>query len=280
MGEIIAINRQVQKDNRRRKMAIENTTIQSTTTATAKKRGWARKLLRIALVTGLILVVGFFTATAIWKRSGSGKWQLEVDKDGVQVYSMKAPGSTLKQFRAVTKVKTSLQHVVAVFTDSSLQHCNDWMHDCLISTAIEPWNEQGHYWLAFYRATPGKPFSPREFVIKLQFSQDPQTKSVFIDVTDVPDRLPADKCCVRVLIHNRWRWTPLKNGEVEVEVLEKFDAGIPYIVHNAQAGPLWGIMKSLPDLMDEKKYPVQDPDAKYDFIQEPTTETALQKAAN
>ncbi len=74
-------------------MAIENTTIQSTTTATSKKRGWARTLLRIALVTGLILVVGFFTATAIWKRSGSGKWQLEVDKDGVQVYSMKAPNS-------------------------------------------------------------------------------------------------------------------------------------------------------------------------------------------
>ncbi|HEX4716876.1 MAG TPA: hypothetical protein VH164_18325, partial [Ktedonobacteraceae bacterium] len=83
MGEIIAINRQVQKNNRRRKMAIENTTIQRTTTATAKKRGWARTLLRIALVTGLILVVGFFTATAVWKKSGSGKWQLEIDKDGV-----------------------------------------------------------------------------------------------------------------------------------------------------------------------------------------------------
>src|ERR1051326_4737495 len=128
MGEIITINRQVQKDNRRRKMAIENTTIQSTIAATAKKRGWGRKLLRIALVTGLILVVGYFTATAVWKRSGSGKWQLEIDKDGVQVYSKKSPGATLKEFRAVTKVKTSLQHVVAVFTDSSLQHCRSEEH--------------------------------------------------------------------------------------------------------------------------------------------------------
>lgn len=261
-------------------MAIQGTTIQDTPTATLKKRGWAGKLLRIALVTGFVLAVGLFTAHLVWKSSGSGKWQLEIDKDGVQVYSMKTPGSTLKEFRAVTKVKTSLQHVVAVFTDSSLQHCNDWMHDCLVSTAIEPWNPVGHYWLAFYRATPGRGFAPREFVIKLQFSQDPQTKTLFIDVTDVPDRLPPDKCCVRVLIHNRWRWTPLKNDEVEVEVLEKFDAGIPYLLHNAQAEPLWGIMKSLPDLMDEKKFPVQDPDTKYDFVQELRTETALQKAPN
>lgn len=261
-------------------MAIENTTIQGTTTATGKKRGWARKLFRIALVTGLILVIGLFTAHVIWKRSGSGKWQLEIDKDGVQVYSMKTPGSTFKQFRAVTKAKTSLQHVVAVFTDDSLQHCNDWMHDCLNSSAIEPWNPAGHYWLAFYRATPGRPFSPREFVIKLQFSQDPQSKSLFIDVTDIPDRLPPDKCCVRVRMHNRWRWTPLKNGEVEVEVLENFDAGIPYLLHNAQAGPLWGIMKSLPDLMNREKYPVKDPDEKYDFVQEPRTEVAQQQKAS
>ena len=117
-------------------------------------------------------------------------------------------------------------------------------------------------------------------MIKLQFSQDPQTKSVFIDVTDVPDRLPQDKCCVRVRIHNRWRWTPLKNDEVEAEVIEDFDAGIPYILHNAQAGRCGELCKSLPDLMDRKKFPVQDPDAKYDFIQEPRTETALQQGPN
>jgi hypothetical protein len=260
-------------ENRRRKMTIENTTIQATTT-TAKKRGWAGKLLRIALVTGLILVVGLFTAHVVWKRSGSGKWQLEIDKDGVQVYSIKLPGSTLKQFRAVGRVKTSLQHVVAVFTDSSLQHCNDWMHDCLTSSVIEPWNAADHYWLALYRAELPWPLSPREFVVKLQFSQDPESKTLFIDVTDVPELLPQDKCCVRVRIHNRWRWTPLKNGEVEVEVVENFDARIPYILHNAQAKSLWGIMSSLPALMDGKQYPAQDPDEKYDFVQEPATETA------
>ena len=255
-------------------MTIENTTIQATT-ATKKKRGWAGKLLRVALVTSLVLVVGLFTAHVVWKRSGSGKWELAIDKDGVQVYTMKLPGSTLKQFRAVTRAKTSLQHVVAVFTDTSLQHCNDWMHDCLISSVIEPWNAGGHYWIALYRAETPRPFSPRDFVVKIQFSQDPESKTLFIDVTDVPDILPPDKCCVRVThMNNRWRWTPLKNGEVEVEVLENFDAQIPYILHNAQAKGLWEIMSRVPGLMDREKYPEKDPDAMFDFVQEPSTETA------
>lgn len=255
-------------------MTLENATIEATTTATTKKRGWGGKLLRIALVTGFILVVGLLTAHVVWKRSGSGKWQMAIDKGGVQVYTMKSPGSTLKQFRAMTRAKTSLQHVVAVFTDSSLQHCNDWMHNCVVSSVVEPWNAEGHYWIAFYRLDAGWPFSPRDFVVKLQFSQDPQSKTLFMDVTDVPDLIPPDKCCVRVRMHNRWSWTPLKNGEVEVEVLENFDAGLPYLLHNAQANPLWGIMSSVPGLMDRKKYPEKDPDAQFSFVQEPTTETA------
>jgi hypothetical protein len=261
-------------------MTIENTTIQSTTTATEKKRGWAGKLLRIALVTGLVLVVGLFTAHVVWKSSGSGKWQLEIDKDGVQVYSMKSPGSTLKQFRAVTRAKTSLQHVVAVFIDTNLQHCNDWMKNCLTASAIEPWNAEGHYSLALYREDFGWPFSPREFVIKLQFTQDPQSKTLFLDVTDVPELLPPDKCCVRVHIHNRWRWTPLRNGEVEVELQENFDSGIPSFLHNAQAKPLWGIISRVPGLMDREKYPEKDPDEQFNFVQEPGAETSLPRAAN
>jgi hypothetical protein len=251
-------------------MTIENTTIQATTT-TAKKRGWAGKLLRIALVTGLILAAGLFTAHVVWKRSGSGKWQLEIDKDGVQVYTMKLPGSTLKHFKAVGRAKTSLQRVVAVFTDSSLQHCHDVMNNCLTSSAIEPWNADGHYAVISVRAGLPWPFSPRELVMKEHFSQDPESKTLFIDITAVPELLPPDKCCVRVThMDNRWRWTPLKNGEVEVEVVEDMDARVPYILWNARAKEVWGIMSTVQKLMDRKK----GPDAKFDFVQEPATEMA------
>jgi hypothetical protein len=258
-------------------MAIENTTIQGTTAATPKKRGWARKLLRIALVTGFVLVVGLLTAHVVWKRSGSGKWQLEIDKNGVQVYTLKLPGSTLKHFKAVGKAKTSLQRVMAVFTDSSLQHCHDIMSNCLTSSAVVPWNVNDHYWVGLVRARLPWPFSPRELVMKNHFSQDPQSKTLFIDITAVPELLPPDKCCVRVTqMDNRWRWTPLKNGEFEVEVIEDMDVKLPYILWNARAKEVSKIMSTVQGLMDRKK----GPDEKFDFLQEPETETALQKAAN
>ena len=257
-------------------MTIENTTIQATT-ATRKKRGWMGKLLRITLVTGFVLVVGLLTAHVVWKRSGSGKWQLEVDKDGVQVYTMKLPGSTLKHFKAVGRVKTSLQRVVTVFTDSSFQHCHDIMSNCLISSVVEPWNADGHYWVGRVRAGLPPPFLPRELVMKDHFSQDPQSKTLFIEITAAPELLPPDKCCVRVThMNNRWRWTPLKNGEFEAEVVEDMDAQLPYILWNARAKEVQKIMSTVQGMMDRKK----GADEKFDFVQEPETETALQKAAN
>lgn len=251
-------------------MTTENTTIHATI-STGKKRSLARTLLRIALVTGLVLVVGLFTAHLVWKSSGSGKWRLEIDRGGIQVYSMKSPGSTLKHFRVVSRAKTSLQHVVAVFTDTSLQHCNDWLRTCSSSWPIEAWNAEGHYQLAFYRVNLSWPFSPREFVLKVQFGQDPQSKALSIDVMAAPELLPEDKCCVRVThMHNRWRWTPVKNGEVEVEILEDMDVRLPYFLVNARAKQLWSFMSRVPGLLDREQYPNE----KFDFVEEPATETA------
>jgi START domain-containing protein len=252
-------------------MTIENATIQATTTK--KKRSFVRTLLRITLATSFVLGVGLFTAHLVWKSSGSGKWQLEIDKDGVQVYSMKSPGSTLKHFKIVGRLKTTLHHVVAVFNDTSLEHCKEWL-DCSSASAIEPWNPEGHYLIALYQVDlfPG-PVSAREFLLKYQFSQDPQSKALSIDVTAVPELLPENKCCVRVThLHNRWLWTPLKNGEVEVEVVEDADLRLPYVLANARAKLVWEFMSAMPGLMDRERYPNEN--EKFDFVQEPAAETA------
>ena len=113
--------------------------------------------------------------------------------------------------------------------------------------------------------------------MKDHFSQDPQSKTLFIDITAVPELLPPDNCCVRVThMDNKWHWTPIKNGEFEAEVVEDMDVRVPYILWNARAKEVWKIMSTVQKLMDRKK----GPDEKFDFLQEPETEAALQKAAN
>jgi hypothetical protein len=193
---------------------------------------------------------------------------LQIDKDGVQVYAVKAPGSTLKHFRLVTHVKTSLNHVVAVFTDNSLDHCKEWLPSCTSSKPLELWNSQGLYTIIDYHMNLPLGFDPRQLILKYQFSQDPQTKALTIDVMAVPDMLPPDNCCVRIThYHNRWRWTPLKNGEVEVEIVEDFDPKLPYIMMNSRTNYLWKFMSRVPLLLEKEQYSNES----FNFILEPTT---------
>ena len=62
----------------------------------------ARSIIKIAKFVSLgaltlvvILSIAPFASKAhfAWKRSGSNQWELEIDKDGVKVYSSKSPDS-------------------------------------------------------------------------------------------------------------------------------------------------------------------------------------------
>jgi ribosome-associated toxin RatA of RatAB toxin-antitoxin module len=69
-------------------------------------------------------------------------------------------------------------------------------------------------------------FRPREFVLRAQFYQNPKNKEVLLAYSAVPEKLPPNPCCFRVTdMNNTWRFTPLGNGQVEVEFLMNMDDG-------------------------------------------------------
>src|SRR6266508_3764128 len=108
----------------------------------------ARSIIKIAKFVSLgalTLVVILSIAPFAWKRSGSNQWELEIDKDGVKVYSSKSPDSPLNKFKAVTRIKTTLSRAVASMLDPDLENCVDWNKLCVIVQSVEPWNPQGHY---------------------------------------------------------------------------------------------------------------------------------------
>ena len=243
------------------------------TTETAKietlvsKRSLTRRLLKGTLILVGVFAAFLLAAHLIWKYSGSSQWQLEMDKSGIKIYSLKVPGSTLKQFRAVTRVKTTMNRVVAAMNDLSLENCAQWVPGCVMAKPIEPWNSQGLYSLTYYRMNASFPFSPRELVLKMQFSQDPRSKVITIDATAIPDRMPETKGCVLVKhMHNRWLWTPLKDGEVEAVVTSDVDPRLPYFLTNSVRVPSqFHIFSNLQTFLDKKRYD----DKTFPFIQEP-----------
>jgi hypothetical protein len=213
------------------------------------------------------VAAGLVAAHFAWKHSGSNKWELVREANGVKVYALKAPGSTLKQFKGVTRVKAHLNAIMATMTDTSTEACREFVPGCVSGRILQPWDTQKHSFIQSYRLMLPKPMIPRDLVIKSSFSQDPKTKSLFVECDAMPELLPPDdSCCYRIThMHNSWRYTPVGNGELELEFRSNYDIGLPYVLVN-HAGPA-GIPQFLPKLVqvfNRDKYQHKQ----FDFVQE------------
>jgi hypothetical protein len=225
------------------------------TTITPRRSLW-RKAVKVLAIAGAVLIVLLIVAHFAWKYSGSNQWELALDRSGVRVYALKAPGTPLKQFRAVTRMKTTLNRIVAAMTDTSTEACAEFVPGCVSGAILEPWSVQSRQYVQAYRVAFPRPFTPRDLIVKTTFSQDPKSKSMLVECTALPDALPRDACCIRVTeMHNSWRYTPVGNGEIEVEFLANYDAGIPYVIFN-RAGPIGmpQILKRLEGFFNKPKY--------------------------
>ncbi|HYK03300.1 MAG TPA: START domain-containing protein [Thermoanaerobaculia bacterium] len=183
---------------------------------------------------GVLLVVALLlTAHFAWKYSGSNAWELEIDKRGIQVYTLKKPGSTLKDVRTVRRVKTTLNRAVAAMTSIETEDCAEWGPGCEAIKTVQPWNPKDLSYIQLYRMAYPKPYAPREFLINAKVTQDPRSKVVLVDFTVLPDALPRNECCARMTVfHDTWRFTPMRDGEVEVELTAHLDPGVPYPLFN------------------------------------------------
>jgi hypothetical protein len=241
-------------------------------TATAAKR--PSRLVRILkyLAGGTVFAVAaIFVANWIWTISGSNQWELAIDKDGAQVYTLKTPGSAMLKIKGVMQSKEfTLSNILAPFLDESIQNdCGKWVEGCTSYKIVKPWDPKSQKNVTMWTVALGGPFSPREFLLQGQLTQDPATRIVTLENIAVPNSLPPNDCCVRLThVHNVWRYEPLADGTIKTEFVSDLDMGgaFPKFLLNL-AGPS-EIHKMLvvdnPKLLRNEKYRV----ARLDFIDE------------
>lgn len=229
----------------------------------------AGKTVLLGAAAAIVLV---YAARVAWTMSGSNQWELEIDRDGVQVYSFKAPGSYVKQFKGVTRGDYSRSQIAAalLLDNHSLENCKEWIPECVGLEVLEPYSEraQGDAVLWTLELLPPL-FDNREYVIKTNASQDKRSKAVAIDVMAAANKIPLHDCCVRIThIHNRWRVAPLANGQVEVELVQDFSMGglFPdFLLNLAGAEETHKLFHDqLPRLLEKQKYRT----VRFDFIEE------------
>src|SRR6185436_10166787 len=195
-----------------------------------QKRSKWRKVFRVLGIGVLAAIAVIVTAHYAWKYSGSNQWEKRIDKNGIQVWSRKTPGSTLNDIKALRIVKTRVPVALASFMG---EDCDDFVPGCISGRDIEPWNPKELSSTGIWVVKFPFPLSPREYLLKTQISQDPNSKAAMMRVTARPDLLPRNKCCYRIPdVDNRWLFTPRGNGDVEVLFTMHMDQGLPYVLVN------------------------------------------------
>ena len=217
----------------------------STMEPKALRTSRSRSVFKSVVFVGLIVYTVITIANWIWTMSGSTRWKLVREENGIKIYSMKVPGEAAEKFKGVVNVRSTLTGLVSLLGDPSMGKeigCYDlkWLGgDSKIS------------YVTFKIDPPYPfPFRPRQFVVQSYVYQDKSSKEVLIQMVPALDRLPLDDRYLRVSdFYNRWRFTPQKDGVVEVEYIldDKFDGLVPYFLENWRRPRfIYRVLTSLP----------------------------------
>jgi hypothetical protein len=211
-------------------------------------------LAKIASIVCLSLATMVVAAHLIWKYSGSGKWELHHQADGITVYSMKKPGSVMKQFKGVAKVRGTVPLAMALSIDEKIYTEICQWAGCVGARVLEQPDEQ--HQLIFFRMDYPFQFQPREYLAAQRLSRVPGTDTLLVEVNAAPGKLPLHDCCIRVEhMNNTWRYTPLASDEVQIEYTVDVDDGgyFPYVLANLGAPQFVGGMLSQMQGMFDKE---------------------------
>lgn len=229
-----------------------------------------KRLRRFFAYGSAVTIILIFLANIAWQASGDGEWALELEREGVKVYSLKAPGTYLKQYKAVMQANYSLNHLVAgLIENATLDNCRNSIPDCIDLKVIEPWNAKTMSDTVLWKLGLPEPFAPREIILRSQVSQDPVSKTVIVDLIAAPNSAPRNPGSIRLThVQNRWIYKPLGKGRVEIEFQQNMDMGglMPrFLINLAGAEEVYKfIHDQLPQLLDKEQLRT----IKYDFIRE------------
>lgn len=216
---------------------------------------WGPRVLKIALGVIGVLAVGALAAHFGWKYSGDDEPRLVYDEQGIKIWEIKTPGSTIKKIKAERRVQTTLTRAVAAMMDGSLKNCTDWNRNCYVSESVEPWDPATesyvHLWTQYV-----DPFAPREFLLRTTVTQEQDTQATTVKFSAEPEALPPSDCCFRLShMESRWRFTPQGDGELLVQLLMDIDIGLPYVLFNMEAaGSVLITFEDLPTLFNKPEY--------------------------
>jgi len=175
-------------------------------------------------------------------------WKLAKDKQDIQIYTRQMANSKLKEFKANTSIKTSVESVIVTLQDVDNYH--KWMVYVKTSKLLKKINEDESY--IYSEAKLPWPFNNRDIAnhINVYWSEEKDTATLVIN--GIPDYIPEKDGIVRM---------PVSKGVWYVYQLDKQTTKIEYIYGGDPGGsiPSWVVNLFIVDgpfksLVNLKKY--------------------------
>jgi hypothetical protein len=226
------------------------------------RSGFGRKFRRVLLVLALSLVAVAVVLQLMWTFSGTNQWELFAEHPDVKVYAMKSPGYNNLKFKGVTRLHVKMSAIAAALQDDEMAKAAHFTHLQMI-TGSDP-----QHFVAVSQSELPLFFRPREYIEEVDLTQHHGTKEVVLTVTGAPDKLPPNDCCVRVTrMNDEWRFIPVANGDVELQLTINADLGgfVPYFFYNVGTAQfLLDVLPLVQQIVSEDKYQ----HTKFDFIED------------
>lgn len=206
----------------------------------------------------LIPVIPYWTCltmlfTFLANDAALADWKFAAEEKGIRIYTRPVSYSTVKEFKAITRLPAKLDSVLAVLLDPA--SCPEWVHRCKQARELKR-NSFGEVYTYRIIDLPW-PVSDRDIVLHKVVSYDPETKEILIRNEGVPDFIPKTGYVRIEKSSGTYRLKPLPTGEVELTWQQFSDPGgdLPKALINAMlTGTPMTTLENLHEMVKKKKY--------------------------
>ncbi|OMH25871.1 START domain-containing protein [Motiliproteus sp. MSK22-1] len=111
------------------------------------------------------------------------EWQKAKDQDGIQVFTREVPGSSIREFKGIIEINSTLDSLSGVLND--IKACPLWVHQCKDPAIIETrgYTERYVYQISDFPF----PAQNRDVIHHARVSQNPKTRAITIKLNATPD---------------------------------------------------------------------------------------------
>lgn len=186
--------------------------------------------------------------------AAQSEWDLFKEEDGIKVFFREASDSNIKEVLIRTRFQAPLPSMVTLINDVKNYHT--WMDHCKEVKKLASYSPTDYVY--YNLASFPWPLNDREYVMKTQMTQDPESLTIYFKSSAVPDFIPRNKAYIRVPeTLSEWTMRPLPNGFLELEYYLKSDPGgsIPaWLVNMALKTKPFKTMQKLRELAQSEAY--------------------------